>query len=205
LRFISTARCNAEKRVISSPRSGFNLRVCSVAVGALIVRRVDDDPINAFQFLSENNIPGLEEFLASNPETLADKNKAGRSLLFQAVAENKLQAVEVLLAAGADALEADDPENPPLLLSLTKPDLFQVLLESIEQIEPHDPQFKKLLLQAVKMELIEQVHAMLESGVNPDVFDEKLSSALICATEQKSYTIMQDLLTQWLLNGYDQH
>ncbi len=151
----------------------------------------------ALDLLISNRLPELSTLIKQYPQLINENDANGMTLLFKAIQQDNLTAVEMLLEKDSDLHRCESAQGAsPLLIAvnLGNPRIVRVLLEG-----GADPEIKGVfgatpLIRAVIEEHFDVLATLLEYGVLLDRRDDSGNTALMHAVEDGTMEIVKSLI-----------
>ena len=151
----------------------------------------------AVKLLEDNRLPELTALIAQYPHLVNENDKDGLTLLFKAIQQNNLRALELLIEKDADLhrCEAVQGSSPLLMaVNLGQADMVKVLLES-----GSDPEIKGVfgqtpLIRSVTEGYFSVLALLLEYGSLLDRRDDTGNTALMHAVEDGQLEMVKALI-----------
>lgn len=151
----------------------------------------------ASQLIADNNLPELSALISQYPQVVNENNEDGMTLLFEAIQEDNLGAVELLIEKDSDLHRCETAQgSSPLLVAtnIGNPEIVKALLDA-----GADPEIKGIfgqtpLIRAVIENRRDVLALLLEYGVLLDRRDEHGNTALMYAVEDGQCDLVSSLV-----------
>lgn len=152
----------------------------------------------AAQHLENNQLMDLLELIKENPLLVNENDDNGETLLFKAVAQSNLSAVQMLLELDADLHRSENVVGNSAILRVIETgdvEIATTLLNSGADPESRDNNGESALIKAIIEDRPELLALLLEYGVILDRRDERGHTALMHAITTNKLEMVKALLT----------
>jgi len=140
---------------------------------------------NALKLLEENSLSELNDLIKKHPLLVNENTDDGETLLFKAIEQSNLSAVQMLVEADSDVHRCENNKGySPLLtaVEIGNTEIVKVLLDIGADPEAKDNNGESSLIKAVIDERFDVVSLLLEYGVILNRRDDRGYTALMHAT-----------------------
>lgn len=152
----------------------------------------------AAQLIENNQLMELLDLIKENPLLVNENDDNGETLIYKAVAQSNLSAVQMLLELDADLHRSENQiGNSPILgvIETGNIEIAKILLEAGADPESRDNNGESAIIKAVIEDRIEVLTLLLEYGAILDRRDERGYTALMHAVTADKLPMVKALLS----------